>query len=84
MASIFVATVEHKHGTNTYAGETYLLAYSAVVDYVRDYWHEVGTDEPPTDEEIMVSLYFAAMEDEWYNVEEIALIQARSTAEAAS
>lgn len=61
---VYIATVSHRHGVNTYAALSKDVLDSKLADYCRDSWSEIVRsdipDEPPedmTDDEI-ISTYF--------------------------
>lgn len=57
---VWVATVEHKHGTNTYVGATEDDVYEEVFDYVEGEWPSEIPDIPmPEDHRQAVDDYFA-------------------------
>ena len=81
MQPVYVATIEHEHGTNVYVGATYRAALHCVAAFCRDWWSEVGkTDAPPPDmdDSRIVATYFAAQRilcGESYAIEPVEVAQ---------
>ena len=84
MDTVYIATIEHKHGVNTYVSETYMLAFAEVVQYAREYWEDIEYDGKPatpdglSDDEI-VRMYFEGevYGDEFYAIEGYPVIRAK-------
>jgi len=62
---VWVATIDHSHGTNYYVGETEADVVQEVFeDYVKDYWeHEGIPGEIPEDPREALDVYFSEMAD---------------------
>jgi len=74
--TIYIAVIEHKHGTNLYASEDQEKVLAAVEEYCKEWWeHEEVPGEPDAD---IVSRYFAHVADrsagENYYIEETVLL----------
>ncbi len=86
MDIIYLATIEHDHGVNTYVCATHTRAWHEIAKFAREFWHEIGNDpQPPagmTNQEI-VDTYFAAKHDsEFYNIEEYPILGISDLTEA--
>jgi hypothetical protein len=76
MAIVWVAAVDHRHGTTLFAGATEAAVYSQLADYCVQWWREVSEDEEPDptlSHVEIVSHYFSVHGDEWHVVEEVPL-----------
>ena len=45
--TIYVLTIEHRHGTNISVHQTRAGAEASLDEYVREYWHELSRERPP-------------------------------------
>jgi hypothetical protein len=77
MTQIWIAAIDHKHGTNLYASETEAGLYQQLAEYCRDYWDQDGPNEPiPSDDREIIKTYFdhqAEHGSEWHIVEKVEL-----------
>jgi hypothetical protein len=71
--TVWVLSIDHRHGTNVYVHETEPGAKDSLVDYVRENWEdEVGRGfseldaEPPADDQEAIDAYFDEVADESY------------------
>ena len=68
--TIYLVSIEHKHGTDLYAFETINGASDHLYSYVSDWW---PSDLPPIESmanhDDAVSLYFEDHETEFYSVQ---------------
>ena len=57
---LYTATIEHKHGTNTYASLTEEGIRKEVADYCREWWTDFENlpEEAPKDDQEVIDLYF--------------------------
>ncbi len=66
---IHTASIEHKHGTNTYAALSAAALDAKVAEYCRDNWNEISSDEPPSADEMsdadLISRYFDEVHEEF-------------------
>lgn len=78
--SLWVATVEHKHGSESWVCLTREGAYAALADFVRDWWDEEVSKgfeegrECPEDDATAVEAYFDHVTDEFYSVSSSVLL----------
>lgn len=74
--TLWVVTIEHKHGTNASIATSRERAMQAVVDFAADWWDEEVSDgfeggrERPEDPQQLVEEYFAHVGDESYTIAE--------------
>ena len=69
---IYILTIEHRHGINTYPCITEEIARRELTNYVAEWW--VG-EEVPNDVDEMIDEYFENQEpEECYSIEDIDLI----------
>jgi hypothetical protein len=71
MATVFLASIDHKHGTNRSLHRTEAAAMAEVYDYVVHWWD--FEDGMPEDRAEAIGAYFEAAEDEFYAVEPLEL-----------
>jgi hypothetical protein len=75
--TVWLLSIEHRHGTNHSAHLTERGAQDAVYDHVCIWWDEEAnrwSDEPqaqPDDPAEAVEAYFDLVEDEYYYIEEV-------------
>jgi len=68
---VYVATYEHRHGTNPRVFTTEAAAWAWRQELAADYWREVFGDdlEMPTDPEEAATRYWDTVNDEYFNIE---------------
>ena len=86
--TVFVASYEHKHGTDLAVAETEDVAYAVLAQWARENWEDARDadgdlrQEPPADDRETVGLYTAAFEDrfegEYMHVTSRPLLRAES------
>lgn len=77
MSTVWVLTVDHRHGRDTWVHATEEGAFGHLADYVSDWWTElVGRndrvelpDEAPADTREAINTYFETVGDEYYDIE---------------
>lgn len=71
--TIFLLSIDHRHGTNHYACSTYAIAESALDNYVQDNWADEMNGEPmPETAEARIAGYFDG-NDEYFDIEELTI-----------
>ena len=70
--TIYIAVIEHKHGTNLYASEDQETVLSAVEEYCKEWWEHEGVPGKPDAD--IVSRYFTHVEHENYYIDETVLL----------
>lgn len=68
--TVFIVTVEHKHGTDSWAHRTFEGAIASLAEYCREWW--AGEDDPPEDDEQCIKDYFEN-EQEFHTINESTL-----------
>lgn len=86
--SVWVVTIDHKHGgeTNVYSSEA--KAYAALYEWVCQWWDDAKKwatyfdddgaekavpDTVPADQQEAIQIYFAAVGNEWFEVTQAAV-----------
>lgn len=65
--TVYVLTIDHKHGTNTYAHRTAEGAHQSLMDYIAEWWGDCGFDGPvPEDDAEAIALYFDATAETYW------------------
>lgn len=81
MERIILLTIDHKHGTNTYACRDDETAEQELCQYVRTQWDVTGNEgdvKMPEDPDEAIEMYFGFhQEDEWYSIEGLEVIGSR-------
>lgn len=81
MSTVWILTIDHRHGRDISVNETEEGALAACAEYGRQWWSElVGRnddvelpEEPPTDNVEAIKLYFDTVGDEYYELEQAAV-----------
>jgi hypothetical protein len=77
---VWVLVISHRHGDNMYVHETPEGAKASLVEYVHEWWGECSGrwgEEPekmPHDDEEAVQAYFDKVGDEYYSLEQAAVM----------
>lgn len=72
--TVYILSIDHKHGTNTYSHRTAEGAHRSLVSYVTEFWDTWVNAPMPADDDEMIELYFdQASGEESYWVDEITL-----------
>jgi hypothetical protein len=86
---VWVASVDHKHGTNLYAAATQPGIWALLADYCREWWDKDGPKEPlavTLSDQKTVEAYFAWMAEiggsEGYTISEVGLFMSDDEANA--
>ena len=78
-ATVWVLTINHRHGTNIYVNKTEKGALAELSGYVYDNWDELTqrSDTPAIgispDSDEAISYYFEVQTDEYYEIEQVAV-----------
>ena len=73
---IYIATIEHKHGTNTYAARSESGLFEAIDEYVREWWDDEMADEiMPNNLQDRIDAYFEDTEYEFFDQYETELLR---------
>ena len=67
---VWVITVEHRHGSDTWVRKSENGAISSLAAYVSEWWSETGQSDMPTDAAEAIEKYFALVSDEFYSLEQ--------------
>lgn len=71
---VWVLTIDHKYGTDTYVKRTEVGAKRELLSYVDRWWDEIdSTDAPAGTTEETIEFYFESREGEYYHIEEVEL-----------
>jgi hypothetical protein len=66
---VWVLVINHRHGTDIDVFATEDLARESLLEYVTDWWSEVGGTQPTSPYQA-VDRYFQTVDGEWYELEE--------------
>lgn len=68
--TVWLLTIDHRHGTDTFVHKTEDGAKATLVCYVEDWWSEQCGDLEIPDDDVAITAYFDAAGDEYYSLEE--------------
>lgn len=73
---IYVLTIEHKHGHDTWAHRTPEGARASLLNYAIEYWaSEVGDAPKPIDPDALIQQYFEATNgQEWWSIDQVEVL----------
>jgi hypothetical protein len=73
---VYVLEIEHRHGNDITVYHSREAAEDSLLEYVKSYWElEIEDDvEKPEDDAELVDAYFEEMDNEFYNIECVAVV----------
>ena len=74
---VWIAVINHRHGTNIYAGTTQRALQQQVFDYVQEWWGDANMEGTPSEADMAGSIdrFFEDNDREWCEMDSIPLLR---------